>query len=505
MSDLKEKIEEQFPKYKAKVREKLKLEENVNKSIKEILEDIICNDLNINKENLNKSINDLGLRAEMIVEEDIGLIIKKYPRVAIEKSIVLKALYTTFEKCNWKDVYDFAKEENNTFYRGRLFDEGESPYLFNEPYKEIVQPPELYASEGRFNEKNQSRFYLTNKKIGAYFECRKHLLENKNKELYVQEFRCIKNPVNNLNIAFFNQIFGIKFTRVPTTLYDVAKVKVRELHLNEDYGFSNYLADIVNATSKYKGISYYSSIFYNCFKHEYGSYIQLEEEKIYKNITVFSRTWDNADSELNLTDGEFEAKDYFEPIKTYPVKLEPKEVILSFFKEGYLKIDNNEINLKYGVSDDIEFAIKLNFEKLFENLNTELTGVREILKIEINDSSLGITEENWIRTFESFNERTNCYKNKFKNEFEKLDIEINTKGYNKKELEKDFSIRNFKFYFNIETRNDKNYLSVKKVELSKKAYIRIINEIIEFFNKYFGIYYRIVIDFENDLVMLAGV
>lgn len=469
-----------------------------------------------------------------IIYEDIEKIIKRYPKMAIEKSIVLKLYYLMLLNEESK-VSTYNLNINKNYYRGRLFEKDKSPYDNQEPFRELVQPPLEYARKSRFNEEGQSRFYITNRKIGAYFECRKYQKENKDLDLFVQEFKPIERDCEN--ILRLKAYFDFGFYPSPETIYEYLNDKLNEYHLNNNYDISNYIADIVNATSKYKGISYNSAIFYS--ENNFLDYLKFRKENVYQNITFFSEIWDK-EYYLKSLKSEFEkryyetyfkeiegleGKDYFVPSKPYPTKLTPKQVILELFKEEYFKIENWRLNLRCGI-DEIKYYFEFNFDKLFENMNVEIFGIDGILKINLSEDELKFdsdieNEQKFAEMFDSVNFRTKFYKDCFQDEFDKIEevlkykntqdrIKIDFSNQNLIEIKKEDihylfknDIENFAFEFSSKIINGKYYLKVEKVRLSKKTKKDIITEVVKFFDRFFGIYYKILIDYERDSIMLV--
>lgn len=471
----------------------------------------------------------VSLIEERILYEDIFILIKRFPRMAIEKSLILKLYYSMLK--NDSANAKLYKLEGK-YFRGRLFEKNFSPYFSQEPYMEIVQPSFKFAGKGRFNEQGQSRFYVMNNKIGTYFECRKYLEENKNKDLFVQEFEAI-NSEKNSKIIKLDTYFDFGFYPSPSSVFEYVNDKIRDYHLKSDYNISNYIADIVNATSNFEGIAYNSAIFYS--ENNWLDYLKFKKESSYQNITLFSDVWDK-EKYLQSLEYDFEKRDFEEffsgiegksflkPVKKYPMKLTPKDVIIELFSEEYFKIENWKLNLISGVNE-LKYQFNFDFETLFENLNSEVTGIKSIFNIIVDEKDLDLNDEKneFIELYDVVDWKTKFYEDIFKNEFDNLKNELNTKKFpklfsvdfsNQKLIEieeKDYigrvvtdNIDNFAFKFENFLYKDKNYLKIIEVSLSEKMYREILEEIFNFFHEYFGIYYKIVKDYENDSLMLIN-
>lgn len=495
-------------KNREKIKEGLKEEiEELLKKEKDIkfskLEEICYEKIKLDEEQLkiikNRQNDKINREIKFIINglfnEDLEIIIKRYPRMAIEKSLILRIYHKLLS-----EIENNEKFEESLYYRGRLFDKGKSPFCNEEPYMELVQPPEDYAGKQRYSEEKQSRFYIMNKKIGTYFECRKYEKENKEKDLYVQEFEMIDT---NLNVVKLDSINGELFYPTPSTIIEATLEKIKEVSYDRNYEITNYIADIINATSKKHGISYESVILYN----ENNLFNDINFE-IYRNFVLFFDVWDKDKYKRGLTEykkDEFEkyfktgtkleAKNYFKPIKIFPEKLEPKDVILEFFSEENMNLVNSGLVKSFG-KYDVKISIEVNFQELFKNLNKEVNNIRNIMCLEYNDKE----DKKFLEDY---------YTKKFKEHLYKI-TDINNKteiDFSEYNIFKDILIDNFYKIadYKIQIRKEDEKYIVEKVEFSNGFHKEITDKIMNVFHYYFGIYYRIIIDYERDKIGLFEV
>lgn len=512
------------------------------KSIKEygkwdyrtIEEDIIYNYFYDNQ-TLNEDYKDLNERDKGIIQdiriyilgEDIHQYIKRYPRMAIERSLLLKTFYE-YVKDNKKE-YTIT---NKTFFRGRLFDNDDTPYkeskltISHLPYLELVQPPFGKAGKGRFNEESQSRFYLCDSLIGVYFETNKYKLENKNKRLYIQEFKTKKDLTEIYK--FYDFITGrIYCTEASDSILDKAKESIRNHYLEDDYDISNYFADIINA-SMYNGIEYKSAKFSQESRWlRVNDLINFNDKNIYNNFTFFSDCWNDYIEKNSLLPREYErfleyynfgskiqGADYFEN-NGNPRELKVEEVILELFNGNieYFDILPNA-TLNYNLTGILEYNYSFNFKALFKTGRMKIT---DFFIFKVNDEILSNSmEEGFINNYSifkekkptqdyffEFNEKTQIYFQIFK------ELKVYTKA-NRVNKIKYIEIpgneeKISKFVFTIryeEMPNGDSVPVIEKVEIDKEFQLVILNEFLKFFHKYFGIYYEIYFDKENEIIMI---
>lgn len=465
-----------------------------------------------------------------VFNEDLTLLIKQYQRMAFKKSNYLKGFYLGLKelKESKKETFQFhtsQKIEKNKFFRGRYFD-NESPYDSKRiwSFYELVQPPKHIMGKGRFNEENQSRFYLANSKLGVYLELDKNKQENKNKDLYIQEFGLKQEKIEELKkevFAFFkgNEIkltpvrddeIGKAFEHISDLVFKEKSEEEYEKNLDV-YIITNYIADIVNSIG-FKGLEFTGT---KLNSMQWNTSFTIKDDKMYKNFVIFSDGWTIHSVEKNMTKYELEAykeyldyfkekifyaSDYFEPVKNYPEKIVIEDVIEEF--NELLLIEKYSNNCYIGNRDKI-YDLFFDFKKL---CNEKECKVFEFMKFDINMQELEIecfpflikykaelkndlrNEIKFIETFDLENEKEHFNKYLYK-------VKLNVLG---KEVEKETEYEELKD-FNFTLKNEEKNIKLERVDFSHKIKRKILTDYLDLFHRLFGVYYNIQIDenFEN--------
>lgn len=465
-----------------------------------------------------------------VFNEDVILLIKQYPRMAYEKSNYLKAFYKGLKKFkeSKKEEYPFYTAKNlnkNRYYRGRYFD-NESPYELNPTgsFMELTQPPKHIRVKGRFNEENQSRFYLVNSKLGVYLESEKFKKSNKNRDLYIQEFKLKELDDKKLedDIFTFFKGFELKFSPIRDDEIGKSFEKIEDIILKEKstemyeknlevYSVTNYIADMVNSLD-FKGIEFTGTKLNSlCWYSKFT----LNDSKMYRNLIVFSDGWTEYNVKKNMTKYELEAYEeylkyfkekifyaskYFEPVKNYPEKIVIDDVIKEF--NELLFLEDSKFKIFSTLNIDI-YKFEFDFQKLLKDGNGKQSDYIKIsVDIDIEDSSIydfpflseyeKDVQKNhklFIKEFDFDNNKEQFYKY-----LKKHTSNINGREY---DYEYEFKeVKDFKFYLSKDINNE---IKLEKIEFSEKAKREIITDYLNLFHRLFGVYYNIQIDenFEN--------
>lgn len=463
-----------------------------------------------------------------VFNEDLILLIKQYPRMAYEKSNYLKAFYKGLKqfKNDKQPTHQFKTAKDltqNTYYRGRYFD-NESPYELNPTgsFMELTQPPKHIRVKGRFNEENQSRFYLVNSKLGVYLESEKFKKSNKNRDLYIQEFKLKELTDKKLedDIFTFFKGFELKFSPIRDDEIGKCFEKIEDIVLKEKstemyeknlevYSVTNYIADMVNSLD-FKGIEFTGTKLNSlCWYSKFT----LNDSKMYRNLIVFSDGWTMYNVEKNMTKYELEAykeylkyfkdkifyaSDYFEPVKNYPEKIVIEDVIEEF--NELLFLEDSKFKIFSPLNRDI-YKFIFDFKKLVQESKGELNNFINV-KIDVED--VDITDFAFLREYEQeVNEKPELFIEKFdfdnnKEQFYKY-LKRHTSNINGREYDYEYEfkeVKDFKFYL---SKDINNKIKLEKIEFSEKTKREIITDYLNLFHRLFGVYYNIKIDenFEN--------
>lgn len=469
----------------------------------------------------------------LILDENLPLIIKKYPTMAFQKSNYLKIFYNSLESYKKSETTKlFSKPSNiegKIYYRGRYFKDT-SPYNSDSgsSYLEMTQAPfYIKKSKGRYDGDRQSRFYIVDNIVGVYFEAEKYKIENKNRDLYVQEFKLknekssFKNDVISININFetnFSQNrvdeSGIVYDEI---IKEMKKSKLREKYdKNLDvYAITNYVADMANSLG-FKGIEYVGTKLKD-FDQRY-SHITFKNEKVYKNLVVFSDGWTEGYTKFNMDKHELEsyekyciffkddifyAEDYFEPNKNYPLKLNITDVIIKF--NEMIFPENHRINSNNGM----EYYLKIEFEKLLKGKELHISEF-----FQVNTSKIHNVEGSFrqLPKFREYLERNgekdiiemdmSLREESFKQFLELITPKKETDRFNFREhmINRTYEdYKYFKFYYDINAQN------FNKIEINSNYNEKIFLEYLELFHEVFGIYYNISFDDINKNVSIINV
>lgn len=378
--------------------------------------------------------------------DNIEKIIKKYGFMAIKENKTLEKLYENIKNSNLKElIYD--SKINESFFRGRLFNLGEKEDDIKKEgntesqYLSFVQPPlKLKLNIARFNHINNSYFYLSNIKYAPYFELEKFKKENKENELFVQEYK-VKNE--NLNLLDTNKIDN--FIRRTLSLPHITYENKNKSVLSDNYSVSNFFVDLfkLNKNTNFNGVFYNNKKSFNIFLKGKNKFI-LETDVInnillYENITFFSDYWSYKTIKLedlyeieknnNIEDEDeikklkdfginelteknkedcIEAITYFEPIDQ-PKKIDIEEIIIETFNTFILKKTIN-----YGVCPKLflECRIICNFNEL---ITSKKMKKNDFFKVELNYPKLEFSKpEDDLLSFDVKNVKNSIIENSIK-------------------------------------------------------------------------------------------
>lgn len=459
----------------------------------------------------------------IILDEKLPLIIKKYPTMAFQKSNYLRIFYKSLEsyKKQKETTELFSKPSNiegKIYYRGRYFKDT-SPYNSDSgsSYLEMTQAPfYIKKSKGRYDGDRQSRFYIVDNIVGVYFEAEKYKIENKNRDLYVQEFKLknekssFKDDVISIKINFETKFSqdrvdesGIVYDEI-TTEMKKSKSKEKEDKNLDVYAVTNYVADMANSLG-FKGIEYAGTKLKD-FDQRY-SHITFKNEKVYKNLVVFSDGWTEGYTKFNMDKHELEsyekyciffkddifyAEDDFEPNKNYPLKLNITDVIIKF--NEMIFPENHRINSINGM----EYYLKIEFEKLLKDKELHISEFFQVNTSEIHNV------EGSFRHLPKFREYLEGIGEK---DITEIDMSLREEEFKQylelitpKEETDRFDFRKyminriyeeyqyFKFYYDIDSRK------FDEIEINSSYNEKIFLEYLELFHEVFGIYYNISFD-----------
>ena len=373
-----------------------------------------------------------------ILGEDLSFITKKFPLMALEKSFLLKSFYNYLQKYDKdidKDIF-YTEKKVTSFFFCCLFGKDETPFNEEIPYLRMVQPPEnLVKENGRFNASGQSRFYLTSHKFGAYFELRKYEKENRDKKIFIQKFKVKKafeEERDKSKIVKLDKYIISQWEEIGTLNQEIFKALINH-SLKDNYNISNYLADIVQSVNKgYLGVTYPSGIFNNDNEIIFADDV-IKINKSYTNLTFFSDYWD----------------------KLLYLEQQKKKLETEKYEELKSNLEVFEENLKI-----IEYKL-IEAKDYFTPLETELN------EYKVEDVIIDFFEE---MQKEIKVELFCTYKIDFRKLLENENKEVEL--YKIIELE------------DIESFNKK----LITIEVNKPF---LLIYLIDFFNKYFGIYYKV--------------
>ncbi len=368
-----------------------------------------------------------------ILGEDLSFITKKFPLMALEKSFLLKSFYNYLQKNDIDNKNFYTGGKDTFFFRGCLFGKDETPFNEEIPYLRMVQPPENLVEE--------------NGRFNASGQSRFYLTSHK----FGVYFELRKYEKENRDKKIFIQKFKVK-KAFGDKEGEIKIVKLDKYIISQWEEIGTLNQEIFKALINH-------SLKDNYNISNYLADIVQSVNKDYLGVTYPSGIFNN-DSEIIFADDV--------------IKINRSYTNLTFFSDYWDKLLYLEQQKKKLETEKYD-ELKSNLEDFEENLKIikyKLIEAKDYfipLETELNEYKV---EDVIIDFFEEMQKEIEIdFKKLLENENKVLELPKVIKSEN------------------IESFNENRIVEVNKPFL-------LIN-LINFFNKYFGIYYKLFMCIEN--------